>query len=156
MSSLIYGVNPVMEALKGRPDTVERIAIAEGVVNQRVQGELMTRAKEAKVKVEIVDRERLDRMTEGESHQGIVAEVRDFEYIGLAELIKKAKASGKQPLVVLLDGIQDPHNLGAIIRSAAAFGAQGVVIILHTPPHPQGAVLNFARESSWRHFVRLE
>lgn len=129
MSSLIFGVNPVMEALKGRPDTVERIAIAEGVVNQRVQGELMTRAKEARVKVEVVDRERLDRMTDGESHQGVVAEVKDFEYIGLTELIKKAKASGRQPLVVLLDGIQDPHNLGAIIRSAHAFGAQGVVIM---------------------------
>lgn len=129
MSGLIYGVNPVMEALKGRPETVERIAIAEGVVNQRVAGELMTRAREARVKIEMVDRERLDRMTEGESHQGVVAEVKDFEYIGLTELIKKAKASGRQPLVVLLDGIQDPHNLGAIIRSAHAFGAQGVVIM---------------------------
>lgn len=129
MSGLIWGVNSVMEALKGRPDTVERIAIAEGVVNQRVQGELMTRAKEARVKVEIVDRERLDRLTEGESHQGIVAEVKDFEYIGLPELIKRAKSSGRQPLIVLLDGIQDPHNLGAIIRSAHAFGAQGVVIM---------------------------
>ena len=129
MSGLIWGVNSVMEALKGRPDTVERIAIAEGVVNQRIQGELMTRAKEARVKVELVDRERLDRLTEGESHQGIVAEVKDFEYIGLPELIKRAKSSGRQPLIVLLDGIQDPHNLGAIIRSAHAFGAQGVVIM---------------------------
>lgn len=129
MSSLIFGVNPVMEALKGRPETVTRIAIAQGVVNNRVQGELMTRAKEARVKVEVVDRDRLDRMTDGEAHQGIVAEVKDFEYIGLAELIQKAKSSGRQPLVVLLDGIQDPHNVGAIIRSAHAFGAQGVVIM---------------------------
>lgn len=118
-----------MEALKGRPDTVTRIAIAQGVVNNRVQGELMTRAKEARVKVEVVDRERLDRMTDGEAHQGIVAEVKDFEYLGLTELIQKAKSSGRQPLIVLLDGIQDPHNVGAIIRSAHAFGAQGVVIM---------------------------
>lgn len=118
-----------MEALKGRPETVTRIAIAQGVVNNRVQGELMTRAKEARVKVEVVDRERLDRMTDGEAHQGIVAEVKDFEYLGLTELIQKAKSSGRQPLIVLLDGIQDPHNVGAIIRSAHAFGAQGVVIM---------------------------
>lgn len=128
MSSLIYGVNPVLEALRGCPETVVRIAIADGVLNQRVSGELMTRAKEAKIRIEMVDRERLDRMTEG-VHQGVVAEVRDFEYIGLSELIQKAKSSGRQPLLVLLDGIQDPHNLGAIIRSAHAFGAQGVVIM---------------------------
>lgn len=129
MSGLIYGVNPVLEALKGRPDTVERIAIAQGAVNQRVAGDIMTLAKTAKIKVEVVDRDRLDRMTEGASHQGVAAEVKDFEYIGLAELIQKAKGSGRQPLLVLLDGIQDPHNLGAIIRSAHAFGAQGVVIM---------------------------
>jgi 23S rRNA (guanosine2251-2'-O)-methyltransferase len=129
VSGLIYGVNPVLEALKGKPDSVERIAIAEGAVTQRVAGDIMARAKAAKIKVELVDRDRLDRMTEGASHQGVAAEVKDFEYIGLAELIQKAKGSGRQPLVVLLDGIQDPHNLGAIIRSAHAFGAQGVVIM---------------------------
>lgn len=127
MSGLIYGVNPVLEALRGRPDTVVRISVAEGV-NPRVVGDLMTRARAAKVRLEMVDRERLDRMTDGQVHQGVVAEVRDFEYIGLSELIHKAKGSGRQPLLVLLDGIQDPHNLGAIIRSAHAFGAQGVVI----------------------------
>ncbi|HEY0881849.1 MAG TPA: 23S rRNA (guanosine(2251)-2'-O)-methyltransferase RlmB [Archangium sp.] len=119
----------MLEALKGRPDTVERIAIAQGAVNQRVAGDITTLAKAAKIKVEIVDRDRLDRMTEGASHQGVAAEVKDFEYIGLAELIQKAKNSGRQPLIVLLDGIQDPHNLGAIVRSAYAFGAQGVVIM---------------------------
>jgi 23S rRNA (guanosine2251-2'-O)-methyltransferase len=88
----------------------------------------MERAKEAKVPVDRSDRERLNRIAEGGVHQGVVAEVRDFEYIGLAELIGKAKKE-KHPLLVLLDGIQDPHNLGAIIRSAYAFGAQGVVIM---------------------------
>ncbi len=129
MSGIIFGVNPVLEALRGKPETIERIAIAEGALNQRVAGELMTRAREAKVRIEMVERERLDRMTDDGVHQGVVAEVRDFEYIGLTELIKKAKASGRHPLIVLLDGIQDPHNLGAIIRSAHAFGAQGVVIM---------------------------
>lgn len=129
MSGLIYGVNPVLEALKGRPESVVRIAIAEGIVSQRVAGDIANLAKAEKIKVEIVDRDRLDRMTEGESHQGVAAEVKDFEYIGLTELIQKAKGSGRQPLIVLLDGIQDPHNLGAIVRSAHAFGAQGVVIM---------------------------
>lgn len=129
MSGLIYGVNPVLEALKGRPESIVRIAIAQGVVNPRVAGDITELARSEKIKIELVDRERLTRMTDGERHQGVAAEVKDFEYLGLAELIQKAKGSGRQPLLVLLDGIQDPHNLGAIIRSAHAFGAQGVVIM---------------------------
>jgi 23S rRNA (guanosine2251-2'-O)-methyltransferase len=97
-------------------------------VSQRVAGDLSELAKTERVKIERVDRARLDRMTEGARHQGVAAEVKDFEYIGLAELIRKAKGSGGQPLLVLLDGIQDPHNLGAIIRSAHAAGADAVLL----------------------------
>lgn len=129
MSAIIFGVNPVLEVLRHNPGTIEKLTVAEGALNQRVAGEILTRAREAKIRVETVDRERLSRMADGGVHQGVVAQVRDFEYLGLAELIGKAKASGRQPLVVLLDGIQDPHNLGAIARSAYAFGAQGLVIM---------------------------
>lgn len=121
-------MNPVLELLRASPQTVERLVIADGM-NQRVAGELLDLARDAKVPVDRADRERLNRLSENGVHQGVLAEVRDFEYIGLAELIQKAKNSGRQPLVVLLDGIQDPHNLGAIVRSAHAFGAQGVVIM---------------------------
>lgn len=118
----------MLEVLRASPDSVERLIIADGALTQRVAGEIMERAKEAKVPVDRSDRERLNRIAEGGVHQGVVAEVKDFEYIGLTELIGKSKKA-KQPLLVLLDGIQDPHNLGAIIRSAYAFGAQGVVIM---------------------------
>jgi len=127
VSVVIFGVNPVLEAIRGSPKSVEKILIAEGA--QRQAGEIMSRAKEAKIRFEVVDRETISRLAEGGVHQGVLAEVKDFEYIGLTELIRKAKGSDRQPLVVLLDGIQDPHNLGAIIRSAHAFGAQGVVIM---------------------------
>lgn len=129
MSAVIFGVNPVLEALKASPSRVEKLFVAESALTQRAGAELLQRAGQAKVKVERVDRERLSRLAEGGVHQGVVAEVRDFEYVGLTELIARAKKNGRQPLVVLLDGIQDPHNLGAIIRSAHAFGAQGVVIM---------------------------
>lgn len=128
MSTFIFGVNPVLETLRANPQTIEKLSIADGALNQRVAGELIARAKEAKVKVDYVDRERLHRLAEGGVHQGVVAEVRDFEYVGLEELISRAKKQ-PHPLLVLLDGIQDPHNLGAIIRSAHAFGAHGVVIM---------------------------
>jgi len=129
VSNIIFGVNPVLEVLRGTPKSIEKLTVAEGALSPRVAGEILTRAREAGIKIDTVDRERVGRMADGGVHQGVVAQVRDFEYIGLEELIAKAKDSGRQPLIVLLDGIQDPHNLGAIIRSAHAFGAQGVVIM---------------------------
>lgn len=127
--SIIFGVNPVLEALRANPKRVEKIYVAQGAVNPRVAGELFRRARDAGVKVDQVPRERLGRLSDGGVHQGVVAEVREFEYVGLEALIEAARASGRPPLVVVLDGIQDPHNLGAIIRSAHAFGAHGVVIM---------------------------
>lgn len=127
--SIIFGINPVLEALRASPKTIEKIYVGQGAVNQRVAGEIFSRAREAGVKVDQVDRERLQRLADGGVHQGVAAEVREFEYVELGALIKAAKASDRPPLVVVLDGIQDPHNLGAIIRSAHAFGAHGVVIM---------------------------
>lgn len=118
----------MLEVLRAAPGTVERVIIADGALNPRVAGEILERAKDHKLRVDRAEREQLKRLSEGGVHQGVAAEVRDFEYIGLAGLITKAKKA-KHPLVVLLDGIQDPHNLGAIIRSAHAFGAQGVVVM---------------------------
>lgn len=127
-SSVIFGVNPVLEALRAGASRVERIYLAEGALSPRVQGELLSRAKDAGLRVDRVDRERLSRMAEGGVHQGVVAEVRDLEYLELPQLIEAASAQAGPPLLVLLDGIQDPHNLGAIVRSAHALGAHGVVI----------------------------
>lgn len=138
MSIVIFGVNPVLETLRANPSSIEKLSVAEGA--QRGNGELFNLARDAKVKVEVVDRERLHKLSEGGVHQGVVAEVRDFEYIGLEELIRKAKLT-PQPLIVLLDGIQDPHNLGAIIRSAHAFGATGVVIMKDRAASVTGVVV---------------
>ncbi|MCC6333276.1 MAG: 23S rRNA (guanosine(2251)-2'-O)-methyltransferase RlmB [Myxococcales bacterium] len=127
--TVIFGINPVLEALRARPQSVEKLYVVSGAVNPRVAGEIFSRARDAGLKVDTVDRERLGRLSDGGVHQGVAAEVRDFEYVELGELISQAKASARPPLVVLLDGIQDPHNLGAIIRSAHAFGAHGVVVM---------------------------
>lgn len=127
--SVIFGINPVLEALRASPKSIEKIYVGQGAVNARVAGEIFSRAREAGVKVDQVDRERLQRLADGGVHQGVAAEVREFEYVELDALIAQAKASDRPPLVVVLDGIQDPHNLGAIIRSAHAFGAHGVVIM---------------------------
>lgn len=124
----MYGVNPVMEALRAHPEVVERLYTSEGQLSGRAGAELLALARDAGVRVESVARERLAQLAEGGVHQGIVAELRAFAYSDLGELIERAQASGRPPLFVVLDGIQDPHNLGAIIRSAHALGAHGVVI----------------------------
>nr|WP_256445467.1 23S rRNA (guanosine(2251)-2'-O)-methyltransferase RlmB [Pyxidicoccus parkwaysis] len=124
----VYGVNPVLEALRAKPEEVERLYLVEGQLGARAAGELLSRARDAGIRVEKVTRERLASLAEGGVHQGVVVELRGYTYAELADVLEAAKASGQPPLVVVLDGIQDPHNLGAIIRSAHALGAHGVVI----------------------------
>jgi 23S rRNA (guanosine2251-2'-O)-methyltransferase len=124
----VYGVNPVLEALRARPEEVERLFLVEGQLGARAAGELLSRARDAGVRVEKVTRERLASLAEGGVHQGVVVELLGYKYAELQDVLEAAKASGEPPLVVVLDGIQDPHNLGAIIRSANAMGAHGVVI----------------------------
>lgn len=124
----VFGVNPVLEVLRVRPEEVEAVLIAEGQLAKGAAAEIFSRAREADVRVQKVPRERLSSLTDGGVHQGVAAEVRAFKYLELFELVEQAKASSRSPLIVALDGVQDPGNLGAIIRSAHALGAHGVVI----------------------------
>jgi len=124
----IWGANPVLEALRANPDRIERILMQDGGLGPKLAAEVFTRVRDAGIRVDKVDRDRLSSMSDGGVHQGIAAEVRQFDYLELDELIKISKGTTRAPLIVVLDGIQDPHNLGAIIRSAHAFGAHGVVI----------------------------
>ncbi|MFM7423959.1 MAG: 23S rRNA (guanosine(2251)-2'-O)-methyltransferase RlmB, partial [Elainella sp.] len=89
---------------------------------------LLTEAKAAGAVIDEVEPRRLDQMTQGATHQGIAAQVSSYDYLDLADLIQRAKASVEHPVVLVADSITDPHNLGAIIRSAEAMGAQGLVI----------------------------
>lgn len=124
----VYGVNPVLEALRARADEVDRLFVTEGQLGTKAAAEILSRARESGVRVERVTRERLASLADGGVHQGVVAELRGFEYAELQDILDAAEASGRPALVVVLDGIQDPHNLGAIVRSAHALGAHGVVI----------------------------
>ena len=124
----VFGVNPVLEALRAHPDEVERLWVADGQVAKGPAAEILSRAQKAKVRVDRASRERLASMAEGGVHQGVVAELKGFEYVELEDLLEAAEQSGRPALVCVLDGIQDPHNLGAILRSAYALGAHGVVL----------------------------
>jgi 23S rRNA (guanosine2251-2'-O)-methyltransferase len=126
LARFICGINPVREALRARPDQVVEILLEPGV-HRRLE-EIATLAREAGVPIQNGSHERLARLSEGATHQGVVAKVADFQYASLLDLVSRAREAGRVPLLVLLDGIADPHNLGAIVRSAHALGADGVVI----------------------------
>lgn len=124
----VYGVNPVLEVLRARVKDIERIFFAEGQLGAPAAAEVFSRARKAGLRVQKLPREKLAALAEGGAHQGVVAQVRSFEYSDIDDLLEHARAKGQPALLVVLDGIQDPQNFGAIIRSAHALGAHGVVI----------------------------
>src|SRR5512138_331732 len=125
---ILYGVNPVREVLRAGGEGVSELWLAEGGTRGAAFAELERLGRAAGAKVRAAPRPKLDRLAGTDRHQGIVAVVADFRYADVEELVAAAKVSGRPPLLVVLDGVEDPHNLGAIIRSALALGAHGVVI----------------------------
>ncbi|MCA3013339.1 MAG: 23S rRNA (guanosine(2251)-2'-O)-methyltransferase RlmB [Myxococcaceae bacterium] len=124
----VFGVNPVLELLRARPRQIDRISLQQQGLKESVAGEIFSRAREHGIRVDSLERERLDAMAPRGAHQGVVAEVRQFDYATLDDVLAAPAGHGRAGLVVVLDGIQDPMNLGAIVRSAHAFGADGVII----------------------------
>lgn len=121
----IAGKNPVLEALKSTRD-INKIFIAEGSARGQAQ-QIIRRANERKITVQFVPKKRLDQLFSG-NHQGVVAQVAAYEYSELDDLFSLAEKSGKPPFFLLLDEIEDPHNLGSILRTADATGVHGVII----------------------------
>ena len=124
--SLIYGKNPVTELLKSGSG-VDTVLIAEGMA-PAVAAYYTALAKEAGATVKRVHPNKLRLMTGTESHQGVAAFASEIEYATVEDLLAAAKAKGEPPFLVLSDGIEDPHNLGAVMRSALLCGAHGIVI----------------------------
>jgi len=120
----IYGVNSVFEALRAQARPIERVMVAQGVRHHRLQ-ELIQFARQQGVPVQREPRVALDRLTGTANHQGVLAVVAAARYADAYELIEKAP---EQTIFVLLDGIEDPHNLGAIIRTAECAGAAAVIL----------------------------
>ena len=124
--SLVYGKNPVTELLKSGSG-VDTVLIAEGMA-PAVAAYYTALAKEAGATVKRVHPNKLRLMTGTESHQGVAAFASEIEYVTVDDLMAAAKDKGEAPFLVLSDGIEDPHNLGAIIRTANLCGAHGVII----------------------------
>lgn len=128
MTRIIYGVNPVMEALAAGAGRIERILISQGR-SDRVASEILKLASVASVLCSRAHIDELNRLANNGVHQGIVAVMRsEFSYASLDALIKAWKDSGRLALFLVLDSIQDPNNLGSLVRAAACAGAHGVII----------------------------
>jgi 23S rRNA (guanosine2251-2'-O)-methyltransferase len=125
---VLYGVNPVRELLRAGGEGLSELWLVEGGDRPRAFSELERMARGLGAKVRSAPRARLDRLASGAGHQGVVAVVADYRYREVEDLLAAARALGEAPLLVLLDGVEDPGNLGAVIRSAHALGAHGVVI----------------------------
>ena len=127
MSRFVYGVNPVLEALKAHPRDVVRVMLERGKEGRRSQGadRVAEAAAKAGVRVEDVPQGDLAHRSRSGVHQGVGAELAEFRYAELEDILARASGSA---LLLLLDGVTDPQNLGALIRSAHAFGANGVVV----------------------------
>ena len=122
--SVIYGINAAAEAVKAHPERIERISVERGQRNPRV-GEIIIEARKNRIRISFEERAWLDRKTGGERHQGILCHIAEADMLDADEILAGAKSPG---LLAILDGIEDPHNLGAIIRSAEASGLDGVFI----------------------------
>lgn len=126
LETLLEGRNAVAEALRaGR--TIDKVFLAEGAADHGLR-RLASLAREAGAVVTAVDRRKLDQMSPTGAHQGIVAMAAAHDYSTLDDMLALAAERGEPPLLVLCDELSDPHNLGAIIRSAECAGAHGIVI----------------------------
>ena len=125
-SGRIEGRNAVREAFRAG-QTIDRVYVQEACRDDAVLT-IVKLARQAGCPVDQVPRERLDRMSETGHHQGVIAQTAAGSYASVEDILKKAEEAGEPPFLILLDGIEDPHNLGAIIRTANQAGAHGVII----------------------------
>lgn len=124
MAQWIYGRNTVKSALKEKK--VTKIYLSNTVK----EDEIVKECQKQHLRYTLLPLSQLNQMAQGAAHQGVIAEVQEYTFVSFQEMLEKAKKA-EYPLLIILDGLNDPHNLGAILRSADAFGAQGIIIGKH-------------------------
>ncbi len=125
--NILCGRNPIREALKADRD-IEKILVQKGTLTGSAR-EIIQDARAKKIMVQEVDKRRLDEITP--NHQGLIAIASAFQYADIDEILESAREKNEDPFLIVLDGITDPHNLGAIIRTAECAGAHGIIIPQH-------------------------
>ena len=123
---IIEGRNAVLEAFRAGK-TIDKLFVLDGCQDGPVKS-ILREAKKTDTIINLVDKERLDRLANSGHHQGVVAQAAAYEYAEVEDILNAAKEKGEAPFIFILDEIEDPHNLGAIIRTANLCGAHGVII----------------------------
>ena len=126
LSDQIEGRNSVLELLDSDRD-INKIFIAKGEKHGSIN-KIIAKAKERKIVIVEVERQKLNAISETENHQGVIAMVPPFNYCEVEDILGEAKSKNEDPFILILDGIEDPHNLGSIIRTAETAGVHGVII----------------------------
>jgi len=124
---IIYGINPVLEALKSHPEYFKDILIASGRVGQAAE-KIKKLADQHGIKCRIVEKSEIERLAQTSHHQGVIGTLAEFKYADIEDILEKWKSSEEKALILILDCIQDPQNLGSLIRTASASGVHGVII----------------------------
>lgn len=125
--NIIVGRNPVTEALRsGREIDKLMVSSEEGSMKK-----ILALAKERRIPVMKVEKSAIDRIAEGKAHQGVAAYVSAYAYAELEDIFRIAEERGEDPFIIILDNLEDPHNLGAIMRTAECAGAHGIIIPKH-------------------------
>ncbi len=137
IDDVIVGRNPVSEAIRSSR-TIDKILIARGSRTGAVVG-ILAKAKEKKILIKEVDSKKLDFLSGGANHQGIIAMAAVKEYSSVEDIFLLARQRGEKPFIIVLDEVEDPHNLGAIIRTAECTGVHGIII-----PKRRSATLSYS------------
>ena len=124
---ILCGRNPIREALRSERG-IEKLLVQKGELSGSAR-EIVREARERKIPIQEVDRRRLDEIVE--HHQGLIAYTSPYRYAEVEDMLAEARKRGEDPFLVILDGVTDPHNLGAVIRTAECVGAHGVIIPVH-------------------------
>ncbi|SCZ09779.1 23S rRNA (guanosine(2251)-2'-O)-methyltransferase RlmB [Alkaliphilus peptidifermentans] len=122
----LEGRNPVMEALRAGRE-VDKILVLKGASEGSIK-KIIGAAKDKGIPIQYVEKAKLNELSESDSHQGVIAFVAAHHYSTVEDIVEKAKKNNKEPFILLLDEIMDPHNLGSIMRTADAVGVDGIII----------------------------
>jgi 23S rRNA (guanosine2251-2'-O)-methyltransferase len=128
MREILYGRQPVRETLRAGRRQVFRLLLAEGIRAAGIIQDILSLARQSGVPVQHVERSNLDRLGGEVNHQGLAAEVSPYPYVELADLLTSATLAKEPPFFLLLDHVQDPQNVGSLLRTAEAVGVHGVVL----------------------------
>lgn len=125
MAELIIGRNAVLEALKSNRE-IEKITMLKGAEGSARQ--IAAKARERHIPIYYSDKARMDKTASGSAHQGVIAVVSDYSYCSVDDILERARQRGEDPFIIILDGLEDPHNLGAVMRTAECAGVHGIII----------------------------